>query len=159
MRILILGSPKSGKTKFAKSLSEKNKIKLLDNLPKKYITKTGLALGKVSDYRVDIMFACHVLELENKHKEEGYVLTSGPIYTLAHFVMKANYIETDDEQSMNRLLWPSVLLSQIAQDSLWYDEIYYLPYEGEDEYNQALDKSLRQVMVDRNILDKVIRVE
>lgn len=159
MRICVIGAPKSGKTKFAKAKAQELQIKLLDNLPKKYITKTGLALGRVSDYRVDVMFSSHILELENKYKEDGYVITASPIYTLAHFALKANYIDNDDQEGVNRVLWSSIFLAQVVQDSLWYDETYYLPYKGKDEYNQALDKSIRQVMADRNILDKVIRVE
>lgn len=159
MRILVIGAPKSGKTKFAKAKAEERGIKLLDNLPKKYITKTGLALGRISDYRVDVMFAAHTMELENKHKEDGYVITSGPLYTLSHFAMKANYVDTEDQDTLNRILWTSVFLSQVVQDSLWYDEMYYLPYEGNDEYSRALDKSIRQIMVDRDILSKVTRVE
>jgi hypothetical protein len=157
MKILVLGAPRSGKTKFGKKKAEEHSIKLLDNLPKKYITKTGLALGRISDYRVDVMFAGHILEQENKYKDQGYVITSSLMYTLAHFAMKVNYI--NDEKDIDRYLWPGVLLAKIVEDSLWYDEIYYLPYKGEDEYSKALDKSLRQVMSDRNILDRVIRVE
>lgn len=158
MKICIIGAPKSGKTKFAKQKASESKIKLIDGLPNKFIKKTGLALGHLSDYRVDIMFMSNVLENEYKHKEDGYVITSSPLYTLAHFVFKANFVGKDEEK-MIRLLWPSALLNQVINDSLWYDEIYYLPYKGKDEINIHLDKAIRQVFFDQKINDRIIRVE
>jgi hypothetical protein len=158
MKVCVIGAPKSGKTKFAKTLAKDKNLNLLDNLPQKYIKKTGLALGHISDYRVDMMFMGNILENEYKYKDEGYVITSSSLYTLAHFVFKANFVGDDDER-MVRLLWPSALLNQVINDSLWYDEIYYLPYKGKDEINAAIDKAIRQVFFDQKINDRIIRVE
>jgi hypothetical protein len=157
MKVCVIGAPKSGKTKFAKKLASEKQIHLIDNLPQKYIKKTGLALGHISDYRVDIMFMSNILENEYKYKDQGYVITSSPLYTLAHFVFKANFI--NDEEKMVRILWPSALVNQVINDSLWYDEIYYLPYKGKDEINAQIDKSIRQVFFDQKINDRIIRIE
>lgn len=159
MRICVIGAPKSGKTKFAKKIANEKNVKVIDGLPQKYVKKTGLALGHLSDYRVDVMFVGNILENEYKHKDEGYVITSSPLYTLAHFVFKANFIEDSEEEKLMRLLWPSALLNQIINDSLWYDEIYYLPYKGKDEMSQQIDKAVRQVFFDQKINDRIIRVE
>lgn len=158
MKVCIIGAPKSGKTKFAKQKADEINVKLIDNLPQKYIKKTGLALGHNSDYRVDMMFMSNILENEYKHKDDGYVITSSALYTLAHFVFKANFVGNDEEKMM-RLLWPSALLNQVINDSLWYDEIYYLPYKGKEEINQEMDKAIRQVFFDQKINDRIIRVE
>lgn len=158
MKVCVIGAPKSGKTKFAKKIATEKELHLIDNLPQKYIKKTGLALGHISDYRVDTMFVGNILENEYKYKEQGYVITSSPLYTLAHFVFKASFVG-DDEERLMRLLWPSALLNQIINDSLWYDEIYYLPYKGKDELSEQLDKAIRQVFFDQKINDRIIRVE
>lgn len=158
MKVCVIGASKSGKTKFAKKIATDKSLQLVDNLPQKYIKKTGLALGHLSDYRVDMMFVGNILENEYKYKEEGYVITSSPLYTLAHFVFKANFVGNDEDKMM-RLLWPSALLNQIINDSLWYDEIYYLPYQGKDEINQQIDKAIRQVFFDQKINDRIIKVD
>lgn len=157
MKILVIGTPKSGKTRFInKKIKEYPNLLNLDNLPKKYIKKTGLALGRLSDYRVDIMFTCHVLELENKHKDDDYIISSGPLYTYSHFVAKANY---SSEEKAIQALWPAMFLSNVITDSFWYDEIYYLPYRGEDEYNQILDKAIQQSIKNLGLQKRVTTVE
>jgi hypothetical protein len=157
MKILLLGTPKSGKTRLGNKLAKEHNIKFLDKLPEKYIQKTGLALGRISDYRVDIMFSCHTMELENKHKEEGYIIACGPLYTYCHFVCKTKLLE--NEEKIESFFWPAALLSRIIEDSLWYDEIHYLKYKGDDEYFQFFDESIYQAIGDLKIRDRIKTVE
>lgn len=157
MKILLLGTPKSGKTRFGNKLAKERNINFIDKLPEKYIKKTDLALGRVSDYRVDMMFTCHVMEIENKHKDEDYIIAAGPLYTYCHFVCKTKLVE--NEERMESFFWPAALLTRFIQDSFWYDEVYYLPYKGEDEYLQFFDGAISQAIKDLKISDRIKTVE
>jgi len=159
MKIFVIGTPKSGKTRFVnKIIKEKSELDFvnLDNLPKKYIKKTGLALGRISDYRVDIMFSSHVLEQEYRNKDKNYIVSSGPLYSYSHFVAKAKFMS---EEKAMEALWPAALLGRIVRDSFWYDKAYYLPYKGKDEYTILLDKAIRQSILDLKISKEIEKVE
>ena len=158
MKILLLGAPGSGKTKFAKKLAQEKKLKIFDKLPQSYIKRTGLALGEISDYRSDFMFVSEILLKEYKNQDTDYVITAGPLYSYAHFAYKANFIDT--EQKKFDILWMMMAMSKIALDSLWYDEIYYLPYKKEEEsFSFYMDINIQNMMRELYIKEKVTTVE
>jgi hypothetical protein len=158
MKILLIGAPGSGKSKFGRKKAKEHSVKFLDKLPEKYIKKTGLALGQISDYRVDVMFACNCIELENSMGDNGFVITAGPIYTYFHFVNKVRLLESE-KQDATIYMFPGLFMGDVVRDSLWYDEIYYLPYKGKDEYSIFFDDSIRRAIKDLRIKDRVIEVD
>lgn len=158
MKILLLGAPGSGKSKFAKKIAKEKKLKILDRLPEKYIKRTDLPLGELSDYRTDFMFISDLLLKEHKLQEEDYVITAGPLYSYCHFAYRSNFIK--NEQTKFDLLWIMLAMSRIGLDSLWYDEIYYLPYKKEEEnFSYYMDINIKNMMKELYIKDKVITVE
>lgn len=158
MKILVLGAPGSGKTKFAKKIAKEHNLKVFDKLPENYIKRTGLALGEISDYRSDFMFISDILLKEFKNQDENYVITAGPLYSYAHFAYKSNFIKSD--QKKFDILWMMMAMSKIAIDSLWYDEIYYLPYKKEEEsFSFYMDISIKNTIRELYIKDKVTTVE
>lgn len=159
MKTLIIGAPGSGKSKFGRKKAKEQGVKFLDKLPEKYIKKTGLALGRISDYRVDVMFACHCLELENSLRDaDGFVITAGPLYTYFHFVNKVRALE-GEKQDATLYMFPGLFMGELVRKSLWYDEIYYLPYKGKDEYSIFFDESIQKAIKDLGIKDKVTTIE
>lgn len=158
MKILLLGAPGSGKSKFAKKIAKEKDLKVFDKLPENYIKRTGLALGEISDYRSDFMFVSDILLKEFKNQEENYVITAGPLYAYAHFAYKSNFINND--QKKFDILWMMMAMSKIAIDSLWYDEIYYLPYKKEEEsFSFYMDINIKNMIRELYIKDKVTTVE
>ena len=159
MKILVLGAPGAGKTKFAKSMGRKRKIKVLDSLPQKFIDKTGLALGGFSDYRADFIFTSEVLTLEYKNEDNDYIITAGPLYAYAHFLTKATVNNKDDK--VLEFLWIMMTMSRSALDSLWYDEIYYLPLKDAepDSFEFIIDASIANAIKEFRLKEKVTVVE
>jgi cytidylate kinase len=158
MKILVLGAPGVGKTKFAKSLGRKRKLKVFDGLPEKFIKKTDLALGEISDYRVDFIFVGDILSTEYKNQDIDYVITAGPLYAYCHFLYKTSL--TEDDAKVYEYLWIMMTMSRIALDSLWYDEIYYIPYKGEeDTFEYLLDKMIKNAIKEFSLEEKVTTVE
>jgi hypothetical protein len=157
MKYLVIGSPGSGKTKFANKKAKQENLKVIDNLAKKYQQKNNLALGRLSDYRVDVMFACHTMEIENRYKDQDFIITCGPLYTLSHLICKVKFL--DDENKIDTLFWAGNFLNRVIMDSLWYDEIYYLPYKGKDEYNIVFDQSIQDAFSDLKIEKRITRFE
>lgn len=154
MKILVIGAPKTGKTRFANKLARENNIKLFDRLPQKFIKKTDLALGEICDYRADFIFVSDILQLEYKNKEQDYIITAGPLYSYCHFLYKANF--TDPSEKTFEYLWIMMTMSKIALDSLWYDDIYYIPYKKEDDtfsfyIDQAIKKTIKEFALERKI--------
>jgi hypothetical protein len=157
VKYLVIGSPGSGKTKFANKKAKQEDLKVIDNLAKKYQEKNDLSLGRLSDYRVDVMFACHVLEVENKNKNSDFIITCGPLYTLCHLACKVKFMNDNDK--IDKIFWVGNFLNRLVLDSLWYDEIYYLPYKGNDEYNIIFDESIRSTFKDIKIEKRITTVE
>jgi GTPase SAR1 family protein len=159
MKILIIGAPGSGKSKLARSLARKHKLKNFDNLPEKFIKKTDLALGEVSDYRSDIIFTSSILEMEYKHRDNDYVITAGPFHTYCHFLTKVSFLDKDDPKILE-FLWIILTVGRMTLDSLWYDEIYYIPYKKEeDSFSFYFDESIKKTIKEFNIGEKVITLE
>ncbi len=158
MKVLVLGAPNSGKTRFANKIAKEKNLKVFDGPDKKFVKKTDLALGEINDYRTDFMFISEILMLENKHKDENYVITAGPFYSYCHFACKAALIQ--DDQKKFDILWLMMTMSRIALDSLWYDEIYYLPYKKDDEtFSSYIDSSIRNSIRELYLEKKVITIE
>ena len=158
MKILVIGAPKSGKTRFANKIGKEKNLKIFDGLDKKFVKKTDLALGELNDYRTDFMFISDILMLENKHQDDDYVITAGPFYSYCHFACKAGLLD-NDEKKMD-LLWVMLAMSRIALDSLWYDEIYYLPYKKEEEtFSSYMDLSIRNTIRELYLKEKVKTIE
>lgn len=154
MKTLVIGAPKTGKTRFANKLAKENKAKVFDKLPQKFIKKTDLALGEICDYRADFMFVSYILELEYKNTDQDYIITAGPLYSYAHFLYKANF--SDPNEKILEYIWIMMTMSKIALDSLWYDEIYYLPYKNEDDtfsfhMDQAIKKTIKEFFLEKRI--------
>lgn len=158
MKVLVIGASGTGKTKFAKSLGRKHKLKVFDDLPAKFIKKTELALGPISDYRTDFIFVSDILMTEYKNKDIDYVITSGPLYAYAHLLAQAKLINKDEK--LMEYIWLLVTMSRIALDSLWYDEVYYLRYKGdENTFEYAVDESIQNAIKEFNLSKKVTLVE
>lgn len=158
MKILVIGAPKSGKTKFINSqIKENPTLKNLDNLPKKYVKRTGLALGRISDYRTDIMFVSHTLEQQYKNKDNDYIISSGPLYAYAHFIVKAKLAASDEKAAA--LIWPAALLNRMVLDSFWYDNAYYLPYNGNNSDSILIDEAIRQSIKDLGLKDRIKTID
>ena len=159
MRALVIGAPKSGKTRFANKFGKERNVKVFDGLDKKFIKKTELALGELSDYRTDFMFVSDILALEYKNRKEDYIITAGPLYSYLHFLFKAGFNENDKALLEN--MGPLMMMASIALDSLWYDEIYYLPYkkDEEDTFSFYIDKGIKDTIKEFKLEEKITTIE
>lgn len=160
-KILVLGVEGSGKTTFARKLAKENGYRLIDDLPRKFIKRTDLAIGFVSDYRADLMFMFDSLEKEYKYHSENYIITTSPIMTYTFFVYKTILSSKDnyDTERMLHYLPAGALAAKVAVDSFWYDQAFRLPYKGKDERLGFLDECLNKALRELGLIEKVEVIE
>ena len=83
-RTAILGHPGAGKTTYARKLAKKTGATLVDNIPQKFMKRTGLSLGMPSDFRVEIMLLAERMEAMFKYWDEDVIFTTTVLDSLVY---------------------------------------------------------------------------
>jgi hypothetical protein len=156
MRVVLVGSPDSGKSSVAKHLIQENLVQKSLGHPSEILEPyTEVAVGELADYRVETLLTARRAFLQ---AEEDVVFTHTSVDNVAYAAQRASTLLSIDEGSVEATIAAVVLRlsTDILLDSFRGDIVIFLTGNDGTEYGQDLENMLEYTLDEFNIDHTVI---